>query len=1241
MPSIPTFSGYLTGIAASDYTRSFDAAGLGRKLAVLPVSGFPTQDTLSGFLVHLATTPFVASGLQSALSAQGLAPGRNVPGAGSDEAGLIVVQALLTHAVQRFPAPPENLPRAILDRLQETTVQNGNTAYLVATVHIDTQWRWTVQDVIRSYVPATIDQNTALMDQYPSYVFSFEGAFRYMLAKEYFPDLYARMKQKIAEDRWRVAGGALVAGDVNMSSPESLIRQFLYANGFFRSELGKTSKDVFLPDCFGFAYSLPSIAAHCGRLGFSTQKLTWANRRDNFVPFDIGAWVGPDGATIVAALQPGAYVGNVPAGPLQDYGGDWPYTEGSYAETLDQKLQKIGDQTGLYAAYTYYGNGDQGGSPKGNSVPYVQASTPVLDPFQVKSAGSDQFFRDLSPRQLQAMKERLSYRGELLMSVHGTGSYTSETAMKRWERENELLATATEAAAAAADWLGGAAYPAAALRDAWLRFLWHQFHDDLTGTSMPDAYLISWNDEVLALNRFAAILGDATGALARDLDTRATGVPLVVYNPLSISRDDVVRAEVTFPGGAPKAVRVYDGGGKEVPSQAVPGSSSGALQVSFLASAAPVSFTVFDVRPAATPCDLPAGLKIDLKSLTLSSDRYTVTLDPGGDIRSIQDRQNGNRELVAAGQTLPWQMLYNGGPDDPEDYRGPNHWPAWQVMPYDVAQPPRENVGGTATITVYENGPVSVAFKVARTDGKSTFMQIVRLYAGGLAGRSVEVASEVDWRTDVTLLKAAFPLAVSNPQATYDLGLGTIQRGNNQTDNEPYKYEVPAQQWADLTDRSGGYGVAILNDCKYGWDKPADNTLRLTLIHTPYARNGYYPSPYPAQYYDAQRDFGPNVFRYAICGHPGDWVKGDIPWTAAAFNQRLVAFQTRSESGPLGRSFQFLSIDSSQVAVRAIKKAETWDSRPAQEVVLRLQELTGQKTGNVRITLGQGITAAREINGEEDAIGPATVQNNALVTELSAYQPRTFAVTLAPPGSPVPPPKSLPVDAGYNVNVVAPQGSFNASKTAFPAEQYPRSLTWSSVQFDLTPKGSHNARRCDGVPIPLPAGNANRVYLLAASTNGKKTVTFNVDGKAVPLTIQAITGTIGQWYDAGKRWMPKVGGSAKCGYDNYGNQPYQVPPTPPRIDRDPVAWYSTHLYQPGVQLRPIIPSCYYSKDDGKDYTRDVLPYEFGYMFLYSLDLAGTGPHKLTPPNDPEILLFAVSVAENPNADTVPAGVLYD
>jgi hypothetical protein len=178
--------------------------------------------------------------------------------------------------------------------------------YLVATSHLDTQWRWTVQDTIREYLPRTLDENFARFEKYPGYVLSFEGAFRYQLIEEYYPKLFERLKEYVTAGRWFPAGSMLDAPDVNIASSESLIRHLLYGSRFFERKLGANGIDIFLPDCFGFSWSLPSIAAHCGLKGFSSSKLVrWMKTAEK--PFDVGVWEGPDGARILCAIHPDGY----------------------------------------------------------------------------------------------------------------------------------------------------------------------------------------------------------------------------------------------------------------------------------------------------------------------------------------------------------------------------------------------------------------------------------------------------------------------------------------------------------------------------------------------------------------------------------------------------------------------------------------------------------------------------------------------------------------------------------------------------------------------------------------------------------------------------------------------------------------------------------------------------------------------------------------------------------------------
>src|SRR6202166_953575 len=250
------------------------------------------------------------------------------------------------------------------------------TLYVVPYAHLDTQWRWEMPQTISEYLLKTMKVNFDLIDKYPHYVFNWTGANRYRLMKEYFPSDYARIKGYVAQGRWFPAGSSMEEGDVNLPNAEALIRQVLYGNTYFRKEFGKASEEYMLPDCFGFPASLPSILAHAGIKGFSTQKLSsgWQpaprvggpnspEQTPLGIPFNVGIWEGPDGKTIIAALNPGGYgtqvysdlsKNNTPPSTAANAGGgytwDWP-----------DRVNLNGRVTGLFADYHYIGTGDVGG----------------------------------------------------------------------------------------------------------------------------------------------------------------------------------------------------------------------------------------------------------------------------------------------------------------------------------------------------------------------------------------------------------------------------------------------------------------------------------------------------------------------------------------------------------------------------------------------------------------------------------------------------------------------------------------------------------------------------------------------------------------------------------------------------------------------------------------------------------------------------------------------------------------
>ena len=279
--------------------------------------------------------------------------------------------------------------------------------YVVATVHLDTQWRWTVQDTIRDFLPATLHGNFSHFERYPFFVLSFEGAFRYMLVKEYYPEEFARLQHYVKEGRWAVAGSMLDSPDVNVVSPESLIRHILYGNRFFEQELGSRSCDLFLPDCFGFTWALPSIAAHCGLRGFSSQKFgNWMAPAE--IPFEVGMWRGPDGAEVIAALRPEGY-------------GEGLSEDLSRAARWVEWIERTGGRSGPAVGLKYVGIGDRGGALDEASMGWLAKSIEGEGPIRVQNAASDQLFRDLGEKQTRQLPRHDS---ELLLPTHGTGCLT-------------------------------------------------------------------------------------------------------------------------------------------------------------------------------------------------------------------------------------------------------------------------------------------------------------------------------------------------------------------------------------------------------------------------------------------------------------------------------------------------------------------------------------------------------------------------------------------------------------------------------------------------------------------------------------------------------------------------------------------------------------------------------------------------------------------------------------------------
>jgi alpha-mannosidase len=1103
------------------------------------------------------------------------------------------------------------------------------TLYVVGYAHLDTEWRWEYPQVIDEFLAKTLHDNFALIQKYPHYVFNFTGSNRYRFFKEYYPAEYATLKKYIAEGRWFPAGSSVEEGDVNSPSAESLFRQVLYGNEFFKREFGVYSAEYMLPDCFGFPASLPSVLAHAGVKGFSTQKLTWGSSAPGGpgvspedtpvgIPFNVGMWLGPDGHGVIAAINPGSYGGSVTTDLTSDP--EWV-----------NRVQLDGKVTGTFTDYHYYGTGDTGGSPNEQSVKTVEAildkgmvslppppkpgeryfeyrrrientTTPPVrvgeGPLHVVAGRADQMFLDITPAEAARLPR---YQGEFELTNHSAGSLTSEAYQKRWDRKNEALADAAEEASVAATWLGARTYPQTRINDAWTLLLGGQFHDIMAGTATPQAYNFAWNDDVITMNQFAAVLSSAAEGVSSAMNTEGAGTPVVIYNPLNVDREDVVVANVAFPNGTPQGVRVTGPDGNEVLSQ-IAGEENGKTKVLFLAKVPSVGFAVFHVEAADQAPAASSELKVSDSSL--ENARYRVTIDKNGDVSSIFDKQL-NRELLSAPARLAFET------------EKPHDWPAWNMDWDDQKQPPRGYVDGPAKIKVVENGPVRVAVQIEREAEGSKFIQTVRLSAGG-AGNRVEFANSIDWHTSAAALKAVFPLTASNPEATYNWDVGTIARSNDYD----RKFEFPSHQWFDLTDQSGDYGVTILSDCKNGSDKPDDNTLRLTLLYTPGLGTGN------GQEYSDQtsQDWGHHEFVYGLAGHAGDWRDGQTDWQAWRLNQPLIAFDSASHPGALGKTLSILKVSNPRIRVLALKKAEYND-----DLIVRLVELNGEPQHDVRISFASPVVSAREANAQEQILGPATVAHGEIVTNFTPYEPRTFELKLAPARAKAATVESRPVELNYDLAASSDVGThseqgFDTSGQALAADMLPAEINYAGVHFKLAPSGTGKADAvvARGQSISLPAGNYNRVYVLAASSDGDQDATFRVGDTPVQLNVEDWGGFVGQWDN--RSWnMKEVPIHFPPGFTPRPNMrrtrtemEFTGQITPGFIKRAPIAWFCDHRHTA----------------DGKNEA-----YSYSYLFAYALNIPA-GANTITLPDNDKIRVLAISVAREPGI-TQPAAPLYD
>ncbi len=798
-----------------------------------------------------------------------------------------------------------------------------DTVDIVGNSHLDVVWLWELADGVE-VLRNTWRTATKLLAKYPRMHFAGSSAYYYELLEQRDPALLARIQAYVKAGRWDLVGGWWIEPDANMPSGESLVRQGLYGQRTLRRLFGRATHVGWTPDTFGYPWTLPQILVKSGLDGFVTQKLRWNDRNPWPAGLDAFWWEGPDSSRVLAYIP---------------YGYDHDLEPVRLAAELDSTIAG----GAMRRMLVLYGVGDHGGGPTMEMLERARdlRRVPTFPPL-----------RDASPDSALARMRRDLPRGptirdELYLEYH-RGAFTTNGAMKWWNRRLESLLGAAEAAAS----VSPLPYPRASLTRAWQITLFNQMHDILPGTSIRAVHRQAEMDYESADSLATRVLERSVRALLAGTSTRAPRAgltPFGIFNPSGRGRGGVVRIALRrFPRVPADAVG-YDAAGRLLPSTV----RNDTLLIR-VPAVPPLRASVVFAGPPPAPRPQPprAGSRV-LDNGLLQVEIDSVT----GNIARMTDKRLGRQVLRPGGNAL--MML--------EDR--PGSWDAWNI----------NHLHGRRT--ALDQGIAVGTVERGRGDGGEQTITVRRAHDSVLVDQRyvlpdsvarLDIETTVSWHVEHQLLKVAFVLPFHADSVASEIAYGVMTRPTvPRTSRDSARFEVPMHRWIDAS--AGGFGVAIINDSKYGFDALGD-TLRLSLLRSPTVP-------------DAISDQRTHHFTYSIVPHAGDWRDPAVRDAADALNDPLRAVDVEEHSGGEAPAPPVV-LESGGVRLGALKRAEEGDA-----LVVRLVESEGRPAAATLRFAAPSVV--REANLLEDPTGAPSAPATRVELRLRPWEIRTLLVSAA------------------------------------------------------------------------------------------------------------------------------------------------------------------------------------------------------------------------------------------------------
>ncbi len=816
-------------------------------------------------------------------------------------------------------------------------VGTGNVTELcVGHTHIDVAWLWSLRQT-REKAVRSFSTVLSLMKEYPEYLFMSSQPQLYQFVKQDQPELYEEIKERIAEGRWEPEGSMWVEADCNLISGESMIRQILFGKKFFKDEFGVDNKILWLPDVFGYSAALPQIMEKSGIKYFMTTKISW--NEYNKLPYDTFLWRGIDGTEILTHFI-----------TTQEYNEKNPRINTTYNGIIDPShvlgcWQRYQQKNISNEIFNCFGYGDGGGGPTREMLENARRLSKGLPGMpKVRIGKAIDFFEGLEETTLGNPKLP-NWVGELYLEFH-RGTYTSMARNKKYNRKAEFMNQDMEWLSVLAEQLTGLDYPAQKIHDSWEVTLLNQFHDIIPGSSIKEVY------ETSKL-QYEQLLQEGRELIDRSLQTIAEGIRLkessfVVFNQLGFVRDDIVTADI--PAGWKNAA-VYDG--DELLASQI--SFDGSL-IFFAENLPAKGYKSFMIRE--TPAQQNTSGLLYQNGCEIENEFFEMKINEEGNITALYDKCNQRQVLKPNTRGNVLQVFE----DKPMDFD------AWNLDIYYQEKFWEINAG--TEIELVESGPVRTVIRIKKSYLSSTAVQMISLYS---QINRIDFTTKIDWKEKQAFVKTAFPVDINSDKATYDIQFGNVERPTHwNTSWDLAKFEVCAHKWADLSE--GGYGVALLNDCKYGYDIK-DSVMRLSLL-----KSAIYPNP------DADKEL--HEFTYSLYPHAGDFKAAKVDQMAYRLNCPVYCVYQGPHGGNLPEKLSLISADQSNVFLDTVKKSES-----GEEYIIRMYE-NHNKLTRVSCTLSHNIRSIAECDLLENIVCEMDYQGKQFELLMKPFEIKTLKIAV-------------------------------------------------------------------------------------------------------------------------------------------------------------------------------------------------------------------------------------------------------